>query len=124
MADNERSAASKEFERAAGTMEDIQRDLQAVRDDVARLATQISALLSATGSDAVHEVADKIDRIRQGLDEVVSEAGEKGRDAAGKVRDATENVVEAMEESVRKHPVGTLAIALGLGFLFGVTWRR
>jgi len=40
------------------------------------------------------------------------------------VRDVSENFVEAIDESIKNRPYATLAIAVGLGFLFGTTWRR
>src|SRR6266705_412969 len=50
MANQERSAANKEFDKASGTIDDIQHDLQVVRDDLSRLAQQVASLLSMTGS--------------------------------------------------------------------------
>ncbi len=121
MTNQERHSASSEFEKAAGTEKDIQRDLQAISDDVARLAQQVSTLLSTTGSDAVAEVKVRLNRIRDGLQEVIAGAGEKG---LGTVKETTDTVLEALEDSVRQRPIATLGVALGLGFLFGVTWRR
>ncbi len=113
MANQERSAANKEFDKAAGTVDEIQHDLQVVRDDLSRLAQQVASLLSVTGS-----------RAKQNLDGVLSEASEKGMEAADTVRDSTDTALEAIEDAVRQRPFATLAIAVGLGFLFGASWRR
>ena len=113
MANPDRSA----IEKPLGTMEDIQRDIQTVRDDLARLAQQVGALVASTGSDALR-------RARQSLDGVITEAGEKGLDAVDAVRAKTDTALEALEDAVRKRPFATLGIALGLGFLVGATWRR
>lgn len=121
MSSQEGHAASSEFEKTAGTVRDIQRDLQAVRDDLARLAQQISELVSAGGSDAVGEVKARLNRMRDNLEDVISGAGERSFDA---VRDTTDTMLEALETSVRTRPIATLGVALGLGFLFGATWRR
>jgi hypothetical protein len=53
--DQQRSVA-----KATGTIEDIQRDLQAVRDDVSRLSREVTSLLSVTGSKALREVKEQI----------------------------------------------------------------
>jgi hypothetical protein len=53
--DQQRSVA-----KATGTIEDIQRDLQAVRDDVSRLSREVTNLLSVTGSKALREVKEQI----------------------------------------------------------------
>jgi ElaB/YqjD/DUF883 family membrane-anchored ribosome-binding protein len=122
MAHQERSA--KEFDKTAGTIDDIQRDLQVVRDDLSRLAQQVASLLSVTGSQALREVKAQMSRAKQSLDGVLSDAGEKGMEAVDTVRESTDTVLESLEDTVRQRPFATLAIALGLGFLFGASWRR
>ena len=111
-------ASTKE---AGATVEDIQHDLQSLRDDLARLAQQVTSLVSATGDEAIGEAKKRIRKLRENLDETVSDAGERGREA---LNDVTENVGEALEESLREHPLTTIALAVGLGFLFGTAWRR
>ena len=106
---------------AAATVEDIQRDMQSLRDDLARLAQQVTGLVSETGSEALGEAKKRARRIREDLDETVSEAGERGREALSEV---SENIGEALEESLREHPLTTVALAVSLGFLFGSIWRR
>ena len=95
----------------------IQKDLQALRDDLARLADQIRVIVSEKGNAAWR-------RAKSGMDGVVSDAQSKGQDAVGAMREVSDNFVEAIDESIKKRPYTTLAIAVGLGFLFGATWRR
>ena len=102
---------------AADASPDIQKDLQALRDDFARLADQVSGILTNKGNAAWQ-------RARSSVDDVVSDAQERGREAADAVRDVSENFVEAIDESIKNRPYATLAIVAGLGFLFGATWRR
>jgi hypothetical protein len=40
------------------------------------------------------------------------------------VREATNDVGIALEESLSARPFATLAVAIGIGFIFGVAWRR
>jgi ElaB/YqjD/DUF883 family membrane-anchored ribosome-binding protein len=124
MTNPERYANVKEFDKTAATVEDIQRELKVIRDDIARLADQVSTLLSSGGNDAIREVKAQIDRFRDRLDDVLSDAGAKGLDAIGGLRDSTDTLLDSLEDAVRKRPVSTLGVALGVGFLFGVTWRR
>jgi ElaB/YqjD/DUF883 family membrane-anchored ribosome-binding protein len=51
----------------------------------------------------------------------MSDAGERGREALGEV---SEHLSEALQESMQEHPLTTIALAVGLGFLFGTAWRR
>ena len=96
---------------------DIQADLQALRDDFARLADQVSAILGTKGSAAWQ-------RARSSVDDIVAGAQDTGREAVGAMREVSDNFVDAIDESIKTRPYTTLAIVAGLGFLFGATWRR
>jgi ElaB/YqjD/DUF883 family membrane-anchored ribosome-binding protein len=106
--------AGKAASEASG---DIQADLAALRDDVSRLANQLADILSTRGN-AVWRKA------RSTAEGALSDAQDKGREAVGAVRDVGDNVVDAIDESLKTRPYTTLALAIGLGFLFGATWRR
>ena len=108
----------REVKKAANeTSGDIQRDLQALRDDFARLAEQVSDILANKGSAAWK-------RARSSVNDVVAGAQDKGREAAGAVRDVSDNFVEAIDESIATRPYTTLAIVAAVAFIFGATWRR
>ena len=102
---------------AAAESSDIQKDLQALRDDFGRLAEQISAILSNRGNAAWL-------RAKTSVDGVVSDAQAKGQEAVGAMREVSDHFVEALDQSIKERPYATLAIAAALGFLFGATWRR
>jgi ElaB/YqjD/DUF883 family membrane-anchored ribosome-binding protein len=106
---------------ATATVEDIQRDVQALRDDLARLAGQVGELLTASGGEALAGIKERIRRVHDELDETMSDVGERGREALG---DVGEHLSEALQESIEQHPLATIALAVGLGFLFGTAWRR
>ena len=40
------------------------------------------------------------------------------------MREVGDNMVDAIDELLKPRPYTTLALALGIGFLFGATWRR
>jgi ElaB/YqjD/DUF883 family membrane-anchored ribosome-binding protein len=106
---------------AAETIEDIQRDMKSLRDDMARLAGQVTELLSAGGGEAFGKIKDRVERMQGDLDETMSDVGERSREA---LTDVSEHLSEALQESLQEHPLTTVALALGLGFLFGTAWRR
>jgi len=112
-----RDGAREAGKAAADASATIQKDLQALRDDLARLAEQVGVIVSEKGNAAWR-------RAKSSVDGVVSDAQSKGQDAVGAVREVSANFVEAIDESIKERPYTTLAIALGLGFLFGATWRR
>ena len=106
---------------ATATVESIQHDVQALRDDLAKLAGQVSELLSAGGGEAIAGLKERMHRMQDGLDETMSDMGERGREA---LSDVSEHLSDALQESIEEHPLTTIALAVGLGFLFGTAWRR
>jgi len=96
---------------------DIQADLQALRDDVTRLATQIADIFAAKGNTAWS-------RARSSAEGVVSDVSAKGQEAVDAVQEVGDRVVDVIDESLRTRPYTTLAMALGIGFLFGAMWRK
>jgi ElaB/YqjD/DUF883 family membrane-anchored ribosome-binding protein len=108
----------REVRKAAGeASDDIQGDLQALRDDFAKLAEQVAAIFADKGNAAWQ-------RARGSVDGVMASAQDKGREAVGAVRDVSDNFVSAIDESLDKRPYTTLALVAAVGFLFGATWRR
>jgi len=103
---------------------DLSDDLQKLRRDIGRLADQVSNSLQEAGDDALTEAKAQIRRIKDNVDTIISSAGEKGLDATKAVREVTDNVGIAVEESLRARPFATLAVAIGIGFIFGAAWRR
>jgi ElaB/YqjD/DUF883 family membrane-anchored ribosome-binding protein len=112
-----RDAIKESGKAASAASGDIQADLQALRDDVARLAQQIADIFAAKGNKAW-------DRARSGVDEAMADVEDRGREALDAVREVGENMAGAIDESLKQRPYTTLALALGIGFLFGATWRR
>lgn len=102
---------------ASNASRDIQADLATLRDDVGRLASQIADIMAARGGAAWRKA-------KANVGGVVGDVQDKGMEAVGAVREVGDNMVDAIDESLKKRPYTTLALAVGLGFLFGATWRR
>jgi ElaB/YqjD/DUF883 family membrane-anchored ribosome-binding protein len=103
-------ATTKFTRNASATVDSLQEDLTAMRDDVGKLSQQVVDLLSAKGSAAYRSAKKSFDA--------------KTGEAADAVRDVRDTFADAIEESVQERPYATLAIALGIGFVIGATWRR
>jgi ElaB/YqjD/DUF883 family membrane-anchored ribosome-binding protein len=102
---------------ASAGSKDVQDDLNQLRDDVARLTSQMSDILTTRGN-AVWQKA------KSSMEGVISDAEAKGQEAVDAVREVGDNITDAIDESLKKRPYTTLALAVGIGFLFGATWRR
>ncbi len=117
-ATTEAREGARDMGRAASAASgDMQKDLQMLRDDFSRLAQQVADIVSNRGTAAWQ-------RARSGVDDVMSDAQDKGRDAVDAMREVSDKFVEAVDESIKNRPYTTLGMAVGLGFLFGVIWRR
>ena len=119
------SSASQEFAdtidktaaKTNGTRKDIELDVSALQKDMAKLVSQIGDILAAKGGDVWRNA-------RSNIDDAVSSAQEKGSEAVGAVRDVSDNMVNALDQSLKRNPYTTLALAIGIGVLFGATWRK
>jgi ElaB/YqjD/DUF883 family membrane-anchored ribosome-binding protein len=110
--------AARESGRAASAASgDIQADLEALRNDVSRLTAQIADIFASRGNAAWG-------RAKSNVEGVMSDVSAKGQEAVDAVREVGDNVVDAIDESLRRRPYTTLALAAAIGFLFGATWRR
>jgi ElaB/YqjD/DUF883 family membrane-anchored ribosome-binding protein len=72
----------------------------------------------------VYELAEKIEGIRadlRGLSSAVSRIANK---QLGQVENETTETAHQVGEAIKQNPGSALAIALGLGFLFGIFMRR
>jgi ElaB/YqjD/DUF883 family membrane-anchored ribosome-binding protein len=96
---------------------DVRVEVEALREEVARLTAQLTESLESTGN-AAWKLA------KSNLEGAVSDVGSKGQEAVDAVREVGDNMVDAIDESLRTRPYTTLALAVGIGFLFGATWRR
>jgi len=115
---NETRESVREIGKAtAEASANVQSDLQSLRDDFSRLAEQVADILANRGNAAWQ-------RAKASVDDAVSGAQETGQDAADALREVSDHFVEAVDESIKTRPYTTLAIAAGLGFLFGMAWRR
>jgi ElaB/YqjD/DUF883 family membrane-anchored ribosome-binding protein len=84
--------------------------------------------LASKGAAAYREVKASIESVIADAGEkgqqALNYAGQKGQEAMDNVREVGDTLTVAIEKSVTKRPYTTLALAVGLGFLFGAIWRR
>jgi ElaB/YqjD/DUF883 family membrane-anchored ribosome-binding protein len=108
---------SKESATMASASRNIQDDVAALQADVSSLTQQFANIAAMKGNEAWQ-------RARAGVDDLISEAGAKGKEATDAVREVRDNLATAIDDSIEQRPYTTLALALGLGFILGASWRR
>jgi ElaB/YqjD/DUF883 family membrane-anchored ribosome-binding protein len=77
-----------------------------------------------TSSDVMKEARNAAGKARTRVEGVLSGVQERGMDAVEGAREVGDNFVDAIDESLKKRPYTTLALAVGVGFLLGATWRH
>lgn len=91
---------------AATDIEAVSRQLAALREDMWRLTETVSGIAGRRGSRMAADIAE-------GFHEAKHYAESKGRSAEAQ-----------LEESVAAHPLMTIGLAAGAGFLVGALSRR
>jgi len=102
----------------------LEKDLTAVKNDIADLSQQISDAVTALGVIAQSQARRGLRNARANVDSLMSDASDRAGAVANAAQDAASSVGDTLADVIDERPVATLAFALGLGFLVGVAWRR
>ena len=106
------------------TYERLQKDVDAVKNDISALADQISDVLEALKGDARKQARRAYKQARADVDSVMSDVGKRGSEALDAAQDYAGTLEESLEDAITQRPLAAVGLAVGLGFLIGVTWRR
>jgi len=102
----------------------LEKDVNTVKDDIAALTDQITDALNTFAGAAKKQARRGYKQARANVDSAIDDASERGSAMFGAAQDAAVTLEETLEDVIVQRPLATVAIALGLGFLIGVTWRR
>lgn len=78
---------------------------------------------SALGED-LEEISKHIENLRKELDSLTGSIRRTGSNQADRRQEQAREALGTVEEAVKRDPLTTLAIALGLGFLLALLFRR
>ncbi|EKS34098.1 MAG: ElaB/YqjD/DUF883 family membrane-anchored ribosome-binding protein [Afipia broomeae] len=106
------------------TYERLQKDVDAVKNDISALADQISDVLEAFKGDARKQAKRAYKQARSEVDSVMSDVGKRGSEALDAAQEYAGTLEESLEDAITQRPLAAVGLAVGLGFLIGVTWRR
>lgn len=106
------------------TPADVEKQLETIRDDITELTQQVADLVSQAKDSTMDQVKSQVRSAKSQVDSALAGAQETGRDAVDAFRDVADTFGDAIEDSLRRRPYATLAVAAGIGFLFGAAWRR
>jgi ElaB/YqjD/DUF883 family membrane-anchored ribosome-binding protein len=114
--------AARDF--ADNATQRLEKDVNTVKSDIAALTDQITDVLNAFAGQAGKQARRGYKQARANVDSAIDEASERGSAMLGAAQDAAVTIEETLEDVITQRPLATVALALGLGFLIGVTWRR
>ena len=117
-------ARARSADMSSMNVKNLKKDLQSLRDDLSHLSKQVEGLATDAGAEMLDDVKARLQNFGSSVDELIAGAGARGREAVDAVGEVGGNVVENVEDAVREHPLTTLAIAAGLGFILASTMRR
>jgi ElaB/YqjD/DUF883 family membrane-anchored ribosome-binding protein len=106
------------------TKERLEKDIAAVKNDIAALTDQITNALNTFAGAAGKQARRGYKEARANVDSAVDDMSERGSTMMDAAQDAASSIEETLEEVIAQRPLATVGLALGLGFLIGVTWRR
>ena len=104
--------------------ERLQKDVDALKHDISNLADQITDALNALAGSAQKQARRGYKHARSNVDAVVSDLSKDSSAAIEQAQDAAATLGDTLEDAVQQRPLAAIGLALGLGFLIGMTWRR
>jgi ElaB/YqjD/DUF883 family membrane-anchored ribosome-binding protein len=106
------------------TYQRLEKDVSAVKNDIAALTDQITDALNAFAGQASKQARRGYKQARANVDSAIDDASERGSAMLGAAQDAAVSFEETLEDVITQRPLATVGLALGIGFLIGATWRR
>ena len=104
--------------------ERLEKDVAAVKHDISALSDQITDALNSFAGTAQKQARRGYKQARANVDSAVDDISERGSAVIDAAQDAALSIEETLEDVIAQRPLATVGLALGLGFLIGVTWRR
>jgi len=102
----------------------LEKDVSAVKGDISALARQITDVMNSLAGSARKEARRGYKQARATAEDAIGDLSERGNAMMGAAQDAANTIEETLEDAIAERPLAAMGVALGIGFLIGVTWRR
>lgn len=102
----------------------LEKEMANMRDAIGGLSDQISDAASDIGSTAQEQARRGYKHARANVGSMVDDASDRLGVVANRAQSQASSLGDSLEDAVQERPLATIALALGLGFLAGVIWRR
>lgn len=102
----------------------LEKDVTKVKNDIAALTDHITDAVNALADAAKTQARRGYKQARANVDTAVDDLSERSGAMMDAAHDAALGLEERLEDVIAERPLATVGLALGLGFLIGITWRR
>jgi ElaB/YqjD/DUF883 family membrane-anchored ribosome-binding protein len=102
----------------------LEKDVSNVKNDIAALTDQITEALNALAGAAKKQARRGYKQARANVDTAVGDLSERSGAMMDAAQDAAASLEERLEDVITQRPLTTVGLALGLGLLIGMSWRR
>jgi ElaB/YqjD/DUF883 family membrane-anchored ribosome-binding protein len=102
----------------------LEKEMANMRDAIGGLSDQISDAASDIGSVAQEQARRGLKHARANVGSMVNDASDRLGFVANRAQSQASTLGDSLEDAIQERPLATLALAIGLGFLAGVIWRR
>ncbi len=106
------------------TMDRLEKDVSAVKGDISALTRQIGEVMNSLAGTARKEARRGYKQARATAEGAIGDLSERSSAVMDAAQDAATTIEETLEDAIAERPLAAVGIAVGLGFLIGVTWRR
>jgi ElaB/YqjD/DUF883 family membrane-anchored ribosome-binding protein len=106
------------------TYERLEKDVTAVKNDISALTDQITDALNSFAGTAGKQARRGYKQVRANVDSAVDDMSERGGAMMDAAQDAAYSIEESLEDAITQRPLAAVGLAIGLGLLIGMTWRR
>jgi ElaB/YqjD/DUF883 family membrane-anchored ribosome-binding protein len=102
----------------------LEKEMAKMRDAIGGLSDQISDAASDIGAVAQDQARRGLKHARANMGSMVNDASDRLGVVANRAQSQASSLGDTLEDAIQERPLSTLALAIGLGFLAGVIWRR
>jgi ElaB/YqjD/DUF883 family membrane-anchored ribosome-binding protein len=102
----------------------LEKEMANMRDAIGGLSDQISDAANDIGAVAQDQAKRGMKHARANMGSMVNDASDRLGVVANRAQSQASSLGDSLEDAVQERPLATLALAIGLGFLAGVIWRR
>jgi ElaB/YqjD/DUF883 family membrane-anchored ribosome-binding protein len=106
------------------TYQRLEKDVTAVKSDIAALTDQITDALNTFAGATKKQARRGYKQARANVDSALDDVTARGSDMLDAAQDAAVSMEETLEDAIAQRPIAAVGLALGLGLLIGMTWRR